>query len=62
MKTTETLLTPDDVASLLRVTRRWVIASNLPRVELGPRKIRYKACDVLEFAASKETRRTRTTE
>ena len=48
----EFLLTPDEVAAWLKVPRRWVIGSRIPRVQLGARKIRYKACDVLEFAST----------
>lgn len=52
MKSDDPLLTPDEVAAWLKVTRRWVMNSPIPRVRLGARRIRYRPCDVSAFAVA----------
>lgn len=46
---TEPLLKAADVARLLQLPEKSVYALPIPRVELGPRRIRWRLADVSEY-------------
>ena len=45
----EPLLTADELAGILRLPAKAVYELPLPRVRLGPRRIRWRPADVREF-------------
>jgi hypothetical protein len=57
--TTGMLLTPDDVARMLRVSRKQVLRLPLRRVTLGRRTVRYDERDVAAFVERHKLTETR---
>ena len=45
----EPLLTAEEVGRLLRVPSKSVYELPIPRIRLGPRRIRWRRCDVREY-------------